>query len=176
MKRFFLIMCAVLWTGQVLAAEPTYLDEVKSLGYVSGQGLACKASKYDTFEMLARAILITKAKTDAMQAEGMETYNEAKVEAFVSKIRDGFNGCRTIAASFDNQSIFKAVLYGDGTIKMPDGKVFAPRNAYDATLVYQKDPEARDRLIKNYQDMQNQILNDPAYKKALRERQQQDGI
>ena len=176
MKKFSVAFLCVLISAGANAAEPTYTEEVKALGFVSGQGLACQASKYDTFEMLARAILITKAKNNVMQEEGMRAYNEAKAEAFIAKIRDGMSNCTSIADAFDRQSIFKAVLYGDGTIKMPDGKMYAPRNAYDATLVYKKDPTARDKMIESYNQMHNQILNDPKYQKALRERQAKDGF
>ena len=176
MKKFVLSTVAVFFAVTVNAAEPTYIEEVQSLGFVSGQGLACQASKYDTFEMLARAILVTKAKSDAMQEEGMRAYNDAKAEAFISKIRDNMSDCASIAASFDNQKIFKAVLYGDGSIKMPDGKTITPRQAYDPTFVYQKDPEARNKMIKMYQDAHNKIMQDPKYKQALRERQAKDGF
>ena len=176
MKKFFLTLFLPFLPLAASAADFSYVDEVKSLGYVSGQGLACEASKYDTFEMLARAILITKAKSDTMQEEGMRAYNEAKVASFVAKIKDGFYQCPSIAVSFNNQKIFKTVLYGDGTIKMPDGKMFTPRTPYDATLVYEKDPEFRNRMIKEYTENQNKILHDPAYKKALRERQQRVGL
>ena len=176
MKKIVLSLTALFLAFNVDAAEPTYIEEVQSLGYVSGQGLACEASKYDTFEMLARAIMVSKAKSDAMQEEGMRAYNEAKAEAFISKMKDNMADCSSIAAAFDNQKIFKAVLYGDGTIKMPDGKMVTPRNAYDPTLVYQKDRAAREKMIEKYNQAHDQILNDPKYKKALRERQAKDGF
>ena len=106
----------------------------------------------------------------------MDAYNEAKASAFVSKMRDGLNNCRSIAENFDKQLIFKTVIYGDGTLKMPDGKIIKPRHAYDVTLVYQKDPELRDNMMKMYHDTHNKIINDPKYQKALRERQARDGF
>lgn len=175
MKKLILSFGAVLVAFAAHAANPTYIEEVKALGFVSGQGLACNASKYDTYEMLARAILVTKAKNDVMQEEGMRAYNDAKVDAFISKIRDGMSGCRGINDSFNEQKIFKAVLYGDGSIKMPDGKTISPRKPYDPTLVYKKDPAAREKMIKKYENMHSKILNDPNYKKALNERRARDG-
>ena len=47
-----------LLSTQAQAAGMSYIDEVKALGAVAGQGLACGASRYDTYELLARAILI----------------------------------------------------------------------------------------------------------------------
>ena len=158
------------------AADPTYIEEVQSMGYLSGLGLACQASKYDTFEMLARAFLISKATSNEQQEEGMKAFNEAKVESFVSKIKDNMSRCSQIAASFDKQRIFKTVLYGDGTMKMPDGTIIKPRQAYDSTLVYQKDPDARANMIKMYQEMHNQIISNPEYQKALRAKQAEVGF
>lgn len=175
-KLFFFALLFAFQSFCVSAAEPTYIEEVRSLGVVAGQGLACQASKYDTFELLARAILVSKAQSDDMQEQGMRAFNEGKAEAFISKIRDNMSDCSQIANAFDNQQIFKAVLYGDGTIKMPDGKIIKPRQPYDATLVYKKDPNARSEMIKLYQTQHDKILNDPNYKKALRERQAQDGF
>ncbi len=176
MKKRILLSLLCLFSIKANAAEQTYIEEVRSLGFVSGQGLACQASKYHTFELLARAILITKAPNDSMQAEGMQAYNEAKADAFISKIKDNLYNCSSINASFDNQKIFKAVLYGDGTIKMPDGKIITPRKAYDATLVYQKDTSAREKMLKMYEDTHSKIINDPAYQKALRERRAKDDL
>jgi len=178
MKKFFALILALTFVGQKAnaAPQPTYLEEVRGLGYIAGEGLACDASKYDTYEMIARAFLISRAKSDDEQAKGMEAYNEAKANAFVLKMKDGLSGCDYIAQNFDTQKIFKTVIYGDGTLKMPDGKIIKPRHAYDVTLVYTKDPEMREKMIKMYHETHNKILNDPKYQKALRERQAQDGF
>lgn len=141
MKKYILpiVLLGLICSAEVKAqAKVSYDEEVKALGIIAGQGMACKASKYDTFEMLARSILITKAKSDSMQAKGMRIYNEEKANTFVSKQFDGFADCASIARRFDNQDIFNITLYGDGTIKMPDGEIFTPRNPYDVTLVHKK--------------------------------------
>ncbi|MBR2299573.1 MAG: hypothetical protein IJ870_03245 [Alphaproteobacteria bacterium] len=172
---FFIFAFIVsLLSFEAKAAVPTYVEEVRALGYLAGQGLACNASKYDTFELIARAFLISKAKSDSEQAQGMQVFNEAKAESFISKIKDNMIGCSQIAASFDNQKIFKTVIYGDGTLKMPDGKIVKPRQIYDATLVYQKDPDARKKMMELYQKTREQITKDPNYQKALRAKQAQD--
>jgi len=178
MKKFFLLFFALILALQNAnaAPQPSYLEEVQALGYLAGEGLACDASKYDTYEMIARAYLISKARSDAEQKKGMDTFNEAKANAFVLKMKDGLDRCEAIADNFDHQKIFKTVIYGDGTLKMPDGKIIKPRHAYDVTLVYTKDPEMRDKMIKMYHETHNKILNDPKYQKALRERQAQDGF
>lgn len=148
-KLILLISLMFLPVSGVLAQVPSYAEEVKALGIVSGQGMACGASKFDTFEMLARAILISKASSDRQQAEGMKIYNEAKADAYISKRMDGFYECALINRRFDNQDIFKATLYADGTIKMPDGTIITPRQPYDASLVYNQD-DMREEAEKIY--------------------------
>ena len=177
MKKIILIMfCSLLYINNAGAQKVSYIEEMQALGAVAGQGLACEASKYDTYEMLARAILISKAKSDVDQLTGMNTYNEYKVNAFISKIQDGFYNCRAIASNFDKQQIFKIVLYGDGTIKMPDGTIVTPRNAYDPTLVYQKDANARQKYMDMYNKQLQKSQNNPAFKRALREHQLKEGF
>ncbi len=147
MKKAFLT--AVLMAGATFfdaKAQMPYIEEVRALGSVAGQGLACGASKYDTFELLARAILISKAPGDSVQAQGMYAYNEEKANAYMSKQFDGFYECAEINRRFDNQGIFQAVLYADGTIKMPDGKIITPRQPYDASQIYQKNDKIREDL------------------------------
>ncbi len=143
-KRIILLsFLGILVSGNVAAQAVSYTDEVKALGAVAGQGLACGSSKYDTFEMLARAIMITKAASNSIQEQAMYRYNEEKANAYVSKQFDGFYDCEVINRRFDNQEIFQATLYRDGTIKMPDGKILTPRQPYDVTLLYSKDKKEK---------------------------------
>jgi len=140
----FLIYSGSAW------AQMSYLDEAKALGVVAGQGLACKASKYHTFELLARAIILTKSPSDYLQGEGLRAYMEEKANVFVAKQLEGFYDCPDIAVRFDNQDIFKATLYADGTIRMPDGQVFTPRQAYDATGIYDMNSQDFENANKIY--------------------------
>lgn len=140
MKKCFLGLF-LLWSFSASAQMP-YIEEAKALGMIAGQGLACEASKYQTFELLARAIILTKSPSEEQQSEGLKAYLEEKADVFVSKQLDNFADCRNIASRFDEQDIFKTTLYADGTIKMPDGQIFTPRKPYDATAIY--DTNSRD--------------------------------
>lgn len=138
LRKLALIITFSAFLASNASAQMPYLEEVRALGAVAGQGLACGATKYSTFEMLARAILISKASSDKMQAEGMYKYNEEKANSYFSKQIDGFYECEAINNRFNSQDIFNATLYADGTIKMPDGNIVTPRHPYDATLIYDK--------------------------------------
>ncbi len=159
-KTLWAVFLSLVFYASSSRAQLPYLDEVRALGAVAGQGLACGASKYDTFELLARAILISKAPTDEVQAQGMYAYNEEKANAYVSKQYDGFFECPQINRRFDAQPIFQATLYADGTIKMPDGQIITPRRPYDATKIYEKKAGVRDDMQAIYDKAGNKKLKE----------------
>ena len=136
-----LLLPALSLPAGAARAQMPYIEEVRALGAIAGQGLACGSSKYDTFELLARAILLTKSPTDKLQNDAIYAYSEEKANAYMSKELDGFYECAEINRRFDNQEIFKAVLYADGTIKMPDGQILTPRKPYDARLIYKNNKD-----------------------------------
>ena len=127
-----------------------YLEDVKNLGYISGEGVACGAEKYPSYETVARAFLISAAKTDAEQNKGMYVYNEAKARAYMRIRHSGDFNCPEIRTRFNKQDIFKTKLYRNGTLKMPDGKVIKPRVAYDATQVYDKTYNEQEHLEEHF--------------------------
>lgn len=144
MKTKQIVIAMVLsLIANAASAQMPYMEEVKALGAIAGQGLACGASKYDDFELLARAILLTKSPSDKLQTDAIYVYSEEKADVYMSKELDGFYDCANINRRFDNQEIFKAVLYGDGTIKMPDGKILTPRKPYDARLIYKNNNDRK---------------------------------
>lgn len=158
MKKFLLTLMFMLPMYSVSAApnKPTYLEEMDALGSIAGQGLACRAKKYHQYEMLARAIMVGKAPSDKLQQEGVMRYNEAKVNAFMIIKRENLSECDVILSDFDQQKIFKSVLYADGRVKLYDGTLIQPRRTYDASKLYEKDPEVFEKA-------------DMAYKKVVAE-------
>lgn len=158
----------------------TYEEEMYVLGTVCGQGLACKSKKYHQFELLARAIVVGKATSDAQQKEGLQRYVAGKVDAFANMEAHNFSDCDMVLPSFENQTIFKSVLYSDGRLKFPDGTLITPRRSYDASKLYVKDREAfikADAMYKKYlaeakKNMQNAPkieLHDPNYARYANE-------
>lgn len=124
------------------AEKMSYTDEASALGSISGQGLACHAKKYHQYELLARAIVKSKAVSDKAEKDGFYAFNDGKANAFMDILNNNFSECEEINYSFNRQKIFKSVLYSDGKIKMFDGTVITPRQPYNAAELYKKDPEA----------------------------------
>lgn len=144
-RKIVLILALISWNN-IAQAQMPYLDEMKALGTVAGQGLVCGSSKYDQFEMLARAIMLSKAPNQDMLQKGIYAYTETKANTYLSKQMDAGYLCGEIVQRFDEQEIFQATLYEDGTIKMPDGKIITPKMPYDATKIYQKNDKLKTNL------------------------------
>lgn len=143
------LISVLLHVGQIHAANK-YIDDVKTLGYISGEGLACGASRYPSYELVARAYMVSSARSDKEQAEGMYAYNAAKARAYMSKRGDGLLGCEEINIRFNNQKIFEAKLQKNGIIQMPDGKIIKPRQKYNPELLYNRNEDERARLNAYY--------------------------
>ncbi|MBR5599337.1 MAG: hypothetical protein IKW39_04775 [Alphaproteobacteria bacterium] len=138
-----------LLSGKALANN-SYIEDVKSFGYVAGEGLACGAERYPTYELIARTFLVSSAKSDEEQAKGMFEYNSAKAEAYMSKKQDGLFGCNEINQRFNNQNIFNSKLYKNGKLKLPDGKVIIPRQKYNPNYLYDRSKDERSVLNAYY--------------------------
>lgn len=152
MYKFFITAAMVLFSFSAAAQEKvSYLEEMKTLGIVAGQGLACNSAKYDQFEMLARAIMLTKAPSLQALQDGIYAYNSSKADVFLAKKRDGGYLCGEILQMFDNQDIFNITLYEDGTLKMPDGQIITPKTPYDATKIYAADSNLQQTVNDIYQ-------------------------
>lgn len=149
MKKILFVLLVLLMTTPA-KAQMSYEEEARALGIVAGQGLACGSSKYDTFELLARAIILTKSPSDAMQQKALKIFTEEKADVYVTQQLNNFADCQNIVKRFDVQDIFNATLYGDGTIKMPDGQILTPRIPYDATMIYDRKSNVRQRASTIY--------------------------
>ncbi|MCM1323461.1 MAG: hypothetical protein NC218_04805 [Acetobacter sp.] len=153
--KFIISLCAAIFmvVCQAIAAD-NYLEDVRTLGYVSGEGLACGAERYPSYELVARAFLVSSARSDKEQADGMYAYNSAKARAYMNKRREGLMGCEEVKERFNKLKIFNAALYKDGRIKMPDGKLIKPRQKYDPRLLYNRNEDERSRLNAYYDKLQ----------------------
>ncbi len=152
--KYFISLLILLST--IYSAKADYIDDVRSFGYVSGEGIACGAKKYPAYETIARAYLVSAAKSDDEQAKGMYEYNEAKAKSYLRKRHDGLWNCAEINERFDNQKILKSKLYKNGTLKMSDGKVIKPRRSYDASTLYNRQSNEREQLDKLYRKISEQ--------------------
>ena len=159
MKNILIASILGLFIHSQAQAQMPYLEEVKALGIISGQGMACGSSQHPTFEMLARAILITKAPNPNMLTQAAYIYNEAKADTYISKQLDGYDQCDIINRRFENQDIFKITLYADGTLKMPDGNIITPNQPYDANSLYKTDKNFEQKVRSIFEKAPSRLPN-----------------
>ncbi len=151
MKNIIFINILAFFICTNIQAQMPYLEEIKALGIISGQGMACGSAKHSTFETLARAIIITKSPNQNLLNEAAYVYNEAKANTYLSKQMDGYDQCNLINQRFDQQDIFKITLYADGTLKMPDGNIITPHQPYDASSLYKADKQLDNKIRAIYE-------------------------
>ena len=170
--KSFIIVAALLISPEVYAT--TYIEEMKGLGYVSGEGLACQAKRYPSYELIARAYMVTKAKSDKEQADGMYAYNEAKLNAYLERRQDDYIDCMAINKIFNHQKIFQSKLYKNGTIKTPDGKILKPRQKYNPELLYNRQEDERSKIDSYYTKAMNKRKENAQKQGIYRKIQQQE--
>lgn len=129
-KILFVMMLSCVISSVALANSRTLngINENEQLGMMAGLALACNAGgKLDDYELIASRLLANTAQTDLEEKKAVRQYAEAKFRAYKEQKETPQAGCGEILESFSNLPIFKSVVYADGTIKTPDGKVLKPR-------------------------------------------------
>lgn len=124
-------LVALLTICPVWAQSDTTLNGVgdaSQLGMMAGLALACDAgAKLDDYELIAARILSNQAQTKANEKKSAKEFAEAKFNAFQKQKQAPEATCGEILESFNHLSIFKSVVYADGTVKLPNGQFLKPR-------------------------------------------------
>lgn len=101
---------------------------VEQLGITAGVALACNVDteQLKNYEMIASRIIANPIKTEKEEKKALHQYAQAKLKAFKEQKQKSVMNCKDVTKRFEKQEIFKSVVYRDGTIKMPDGRVIKP--------------------------------------------------
>lgn len=131
-KLFYLIGAALLMTSVTGYAQTdrtlSGMNENEQLGMMAGLALACNAGgKLDDYELISSRIMANKAQTDLEEKKAFRQYAQAKFNTYKEQKDNPQTTCGEILDSFNHLSLFKSVVYADGTVKMPDGKILKPR-------------------------------------------------
>ena len=104
------------------------LSETEQFGLSAGVALACGVDRdqLKNYEMIASRLIVNPLNTDAAEREALNVYAKAKLKAFTEQKQRNLIPCSEVLKRFENQEIFKAVVYRDGTLKMPNGRVIKP--------------------------------------------------
>lgn len=134
-KNIGLLFClTVFLIGQEVSADASTrtargISETEQLGITAGVALACHADEEQlkNYEMIASRIIVNPVSTEKEEREVLRLYAQAKLKAYEEQIKFPEIACREVLNRFYNQPIFKSVVYRDGTIKLPDGKIIKPQ-------------------------------------------------
>ena len=133
-KNISLLFCiglVVLTPTSLLANSRTAkgVSLTEQLGISAGVAFACQvdADQLENYEMIASRIIVNPIKTDKEEKEALKIYAKAKLKAFKEQKQKSLMPCGEVLKRFEKQEIFKSVIYRDGTIKMPNGKVVKPQ-------------------------------------------------
>lgn len=125
----FLLISLVI-TTQAVAQDRTLnnLTEAQLLGITAGTALACNAGgKLDDFELIANRYISNQAMSDADEKKGYKEYAEKKIQTYREQKNNPQLTCGEVLDSFNQLPIFKTIVYADGSIKTPEGKIIKVR-------------------------------------------------
>lgn len=131
-KSLFVLVAACLFSvplsAQQAARTARGLTEAQQLGITAGLALACNAGgKLDDFELIASRIIANQAPTAATEQDGYRSFAEWKLRAFKEQKEAPQLTCGQVLDDFNALPIFNAIVYADGSVKMPDGKMLRPK-------------------------------------------------
>lgn len=132
-KKGFFILVTIFLASMATSAYSASrtargLTEAQQLGITAGLALACNAgSKLDDFELIASRIIANQAPTAKTEQEGYRGFAEWKLRAFKEQKESPQLSCGQVLDNFNALPIFSAIVYADGSVKMPDGKMLRPK-------------------------------------------------
>ncbi len=100
------------------------MTDAQQLGAMAGVALACNAgSRLDDFELIASYIMGNGAANEEDRTKAFKEYAAEKLRTYNIQRDQKPTPCPEALKHFYNLPIFASVIYADGTVKLPDGKV-----------------------------------------------------
>ena len=131
MKYIFLLLSMSLaCTAFARSSTLQNMTDAQQLGTWAGLALACNGgNKLDDFEFIASRIIGNQATSDEERNKSFKEYAEEKLRAYNLQRKNPTTPCNQVLEHFDGLSIFRAVVYDDGSVKLPDGKILSSKPA-----------------------------------------------
>ncbi len=100
----------------------------EQLGITAGIAQACNVNPemLKNYELIASRLIANPAPTAEIEYAELQTYAQAKLEALKGQKKTPQLSCSEVLARFENQPLFQSVVFKDGTVKLPDGKLIKP--------------------------------------------------
>ena len=115
---FFSIVSPICAYGQNIRN----MSDAEQLGMLAGLAMACGSEKkLEDFELIASRILANQSPSDEIEKQQARIYAQAKWEAMMRQKKGNPSDCKDILEHFEQLPLFDSIVYGDGSIKFPDG-------------------------------------------------------
>lgn len=123
MKKVGIFFGVCFLSFSVFGAKLSVSDEAALLGTMSGLADACGENnkKISDFELIAARLIAVKSMTDDEEIAGYQRYAQEKMIAMKKQKSSPKMACNEVLRRFENMSIFKSIVYSDGSLKLSDG-------------------------------------------------------
>ena len=120
------VLCVILLIAmmpiRVSAQNIRTMSDAEQLGMTAGLALACGADKkLEDFELIASRILANQSPSEELEKKEIRVYAQAKWEAMMRQKKGNPSDCQDILEHFNHLPLFNSTVYGDGSVKLPDG-------------------------------------------------------
>ena len=127
--HFVVFVCFVLsltcFSAQAKSVQE--MSEEEQLGILAGAALACGSKqKLDDFELISSRLLANKSASEAEEKKRIRIYMQAKWQAMQQQKNNPDVPCSEVLSHFNALPLFNSFVYGDGSVKLPDGKWSKP--------------------------------------------------
>ncbi len=126
MKNFIYFISFLLLVPEIAIAQlgTKSMTDAQQLGAMAGVALACNAgSRLDDFELISSYILGNSAKTEEDREKAFKEYASEKLRTYNLQRDHQPTPCPEVLQTFYHLPIFATIIYADGTVKLPDGKI-----------------------------------------------------
>jgi len=122
MKSLIFVLCLCGLINTAMAQNIQKMSDAEQLGMMAGFASACGAtSKLDDFELIASRLIANTASTEQAEKKQIRVYMQTKFEAMQRQQKEAPVPCSEILESFNKLPLFNAIVYRDGSVKLPDG-------------------------------------------------------
>ncbi len=126
MKKIMFLLSVLLSLPHLCYAQLgiNSMTDAQQLGAMAGVALACNAgSRLDDFELISSYIMGNSAVTDEERTHAFKEYATEKLRTYNLQRDYKPTPCPEVLKHFYNLPIFASIIYSDGTVKLPDGKI-----------------------------------------------------
>lgn len=143
MKKYFFLIGLFLTTTNIYAQRTGFgMTNAEQLGTTAGVALACNAgNRLDDFELISGYIIAAENFGESARQKAFKEYASAKLKAYNMQKDIVQTPCDEILNTFYTLPIFASIVYKDGTVKLPDGKILKNDN---------KNPKQKVSPTRNY--------------------------